>query len=121
MIVNRTPTILTMEKLGTTSRPASRAPSEETVHNVPSPADATIAPVPFSGQFLDKTPEAAAARAIYLKTVFGGVGALVVVIFAVFSIYWGSVWSAPHHSLPGWIVVSTSSFLSHLALTCPGL
>ncbi|KAJ7319411.1 hypothetical protein DFH08DRAFT_713771 [Mycena albidolilacea] len=93
-----------MEKLGTTSRPASRAPSEETVHNVPSPADATIAPVPFSAQFLDKTPEAAAARAIYLKTVFGGVGALVVVIFAVFSIYWGSVWSTPHHSLPGWIV-----------------
>ncbi|KAJ7804958.1 hypothetical protein B0H14DRAFT_3773198 [Mycena olivaceomarginata] len=54
---------------------------------------------------LSPPSQAAAARAIYLKTVFGGVGALVVVIFAVFSIYWGSVWSTPHHSLPGWIVV----------------
>ncbi|KAJ7651278.1 hypothetical protein FB45DRAFT_974640 [Roridomyces roridus] len=29
------------------------------------------------------------------------------VIFAVFSIYWGSgrsVWSSPHHTLPGWII-----------------
>ncbi|KAJ7649067.1 hypothetical protein DFH06DRAFT_1421515, partial [Mycena polygramma] len=29
---------------------------------------------------------------------------LAVVIFAVFSIYWGSVWSTPNHTLPGWIV-----------------
>ncbi|KAJ6480711.1 hypothetical protein C8R47DRAFT_1322364 [Mycena vitilis] len=55
-------------------------------------------------QFLDKTQEASAARAIYFKTIVGGVGALAVVIFAVFSIYWGSVWSTPHHALPGWIV-----------------
>ncbi|KAJ7627848.1 hypothetical protein DFH06DRAFT_1103085 [Mycena polygramma] len=55
-------------------------------------------------QFLDKTLAASAARAIYFKTVVGGVGALAVVIFAVFSIYWGSVWSTPNHTLPGWIV-----------------
>ncbi|KAJ7154103.1 hypothetical protein C8R46DRAFT_1006043 [Mycena filopes] len=65
----------------------------------------TIAPLPaFSAQFLDNSPEASAARAIYLKTLVGGVTALVLAIFAFFSIYWGSVWSTPHHTLPGWIV-----------------
>ncbi|KAJ7073742.1 hypothetical protein C8F01DRAFT_1075468 [Mycena amicta] len=59
---------------------------------------------PFSAGFLDKTPDAAAARAVYLKTVVGGVAAISVAIFAFFSIYWGSVWSSPHHPLPGWIV-----------------
>jgi hypothetical protein len=91
-----------MEKL---TRTPSSVPSEATVHEV-FPSEATFSPAPFSGQFLDKSPQAAAARAIYLKTVFGGVGALAVVIFAVFSIYWGSLWSTPHHTLPGWIVVS---------------
>ncbi|KAF7341151.1 DUF3533 domain-containing protein [Mycena venus] len=85
-----------MEKLDRSTSPAA---SEATVHDV-----LPISPVPFSTQFLDKTPEAGAARAIYLKTLVGGVGALAVVIFAVFSIYWGSVWSTPHHTLPGWIV-----------------
>ncbi|KAF7298492.1 DUF3533 domain-containing protein [Mycena kentingensis (nom. inval.)] len=59
---------------------------------------------PVQVQFLDKTPEAAASRAVYFKTIFGGVAALSVAIFAFFSIYWGSVWSSPRHSLPGWIV-----------------
>ncbi|KAJ7138228.1 hypothetical protein C8R44DRAFT_341919 [Mycena epipterygia] len=72
--------------------------SEETIQ------DSYPESVPFSAQFLDKSPEASAARAIYLKTLIGGVTALSVVIFAVFSIYWGSVWSTPHHTLPGWIV-----------------
>ncbi|KAJ6537651.1 hypothetical protein B0H19DRAFT_961885 [Mycena capillaripes] len=94
-----------MEKI---NRPTSRAASEETAHgNEVYPASAslaTIAPPPFSAQFLDKSLEASAARATYLKIVFGGVAALAVVIFAVFSIYWGSVWSTPHHTLPGWIV-----------------
>ncbi|KAJ7060809.1 hypothetical protein C8F01DRAFT_1253287 [Mycena amicta] len=61
-------------------------------------------PPAFNARFLDKTPAAAAARAVYFKTVFGGVTALCVAIFAIFSIYWGSVWSSPHHPLHGWIV-----------------
>ncbi|KAJ7495051.1 hypothetical protein FB451DRAFT_1019678 [Mycena latifolia] len=63
-----------------------------------------ISPALFSVQFLDKSSEMAAACVIYLKTVFGGVTALAIVIFAVFSIYWGAVWKAPEHTLPGWIV-----------------
>ncbi|KAJ7087665.1 hypothetical protein B0H15DRAFT_781298 [Mycena belliarum] len=44
------------------------------------------------------------ARAVYLKAMVGGITALTIVIFVVFSIYWGSVWQTPHHALPGWIV-----------------
>ncbi|KAJ7462454.1 hypothetical protein FB451DRAFT_1562454 [Mycena latifolia] len=50
----------------------------------------------------------AAARVIYLKSAFGGVTALAIVIFAGFSIYWGAVWKAPEHTLPGWIVAKRS-------------
>ncbi|KAJ7347373.1 hypothetical protein DFH08DRAFT_159896 [Mycena albidolilacea] len=110
-----------MEKL---TRTPSPVPSEATVHEV-FPSEVTISSAPFSGQFLDKSPQAAAARAIYLKTVFGGVGALAVVIFAVFSIYWGSLWSTPHHTLPGWIVdfdggAVGQSICSTLSSTAPG-
>ncbi|KAJ7685788.1 hypothetical protein DFH06DRAFT_1277938 [Mycena polygramma] len=84
----------------------SRASSDATLQTVypPSTSPAAIPSAPFSTQFLDRSPEASAARGIYLKTVFGGVGGLAVVVFAVLSIYWGSVWSTPHHTLPGWIV-----------------
>ncbi|KAF7323563.1 DUF3533 domain-containing protein [Mycena kentingensis (nom. inval.)] len=59
---------------------------------------------PFSSSFFDKSPEAAAARAIYFKTIVGGIVALSIVIFAIFSIYWGSLWHTPVRGLPGWIV-----------------
>ncbi|KAJ7138271.1 hypothetical protein C8R44DRAFT_976059 [Mycena epipterygia] len=78
--------------------------SHETIQDAyPLPSAPVDSPL-FSGQFLDKSPEASAARAIYLRTIFGGVTALAIVIFAVFPIYWGSVWMSPHHTLPGWIV-----------------
>ncbi|KAK7038028.1 DUF3533 domain-containing protein [Favolaschia claudopus] len=88
------------------SRVASPTPSEATTaHDISSSSSpSAFSPVPFSAQFLDKSPQAAAARAIYLKTVIGGVVAISIAIFAVFSIYWGSLWSTPHHALPGWIV-----------------
>ncbi|KAJ6448361.1 hypothetical protein C8R45DRAFT_850375 [Mycena sanguinolenta] len=71
------------------------------------PADSqeTIAcPSEFSAQFFDKSPKATAARAVYLKTVFTGVLGLSILIFAVFPIYWGSLWNSPRHTLPGWVV-----------------
>jgi hypothetical protein len=96
-----------MEKLADRipSRAASQTPSETTAQDASLSTSQGFS-APFSGHFLDKSPEAVTARAIYLKTLFGGVGALAVVIFAVFSIYWGSLWRTPHHALPGWIVVS---------------
>ena len=30
----------------------------------------------------------------------------VVLIFAVFSIFWGALWKIPAHNLPGWVIVS---------------
>ncbi|KAF7350041.1 DUF3533 domain-containing protein [Mycena venus] len=59
---------------------------------------------PFSLHFFDKSPAGGALRAVYLKTMFGGSLALSIVIFAVFSIYWGALWKTPLHTLPGWIV-----------------
>ncbi|KAJ7706689.1 hypothetical protein B0H17DRAFT_1156325 [Mycena rosella] len=85
-----------MPATGKLERRPSRL-SEDTAQDASSPPS-------FSAQFLDKSPETAAARAIYLKMVVGGITALAIVIFAVFSIYWGSVWKTPHHTLPGWIV-----------------
>ncbi|KAJ7901270.1 hypothetical protein B0H13DRAFT_2028515 [Mycena leptocephala] len=65
---------------------------------------ASHAAVPFSMQFLDKSPAGGEMRAAYLKTMFGGTLALSIVIFAIFSIYWGSLWKTPLYALPGWIV-----------------
>ncbi|KAJ7929153.1 hypothetical protein B0H13DRAFT_2652668 [Mycena leptocephala] len=82
-------------------RPGHTTPSDET-H--PTSTEKVAAISPFSAQFLDKSLEASAARTAYLKAVVSGVIALGILVFAVFSIYWGSVWRTPHHTLPGWVV-----------------
>ncbi|KAF8208895.1 hypothetical protein K438DRAFT_1930438 [Mycena galopus ATCC 62051] len=79
-------------------KPAPLNSSEQSVQTPPTPV------APFSVQFWDKSPENTVARGLYLKTLAGGVFALSIVILGVCSIYWGSVWNSPHHTLPGWIV-----------------
>ncbi|KAK0431546.1 hypothetical protein EV421DRAFT_2090044 [Armillaria borealis] len=59
---------------------------------------------PYSSQFLDKTPSIQASRSIYLKILFGGCFAMVIVMFCIFSIYWGALWKIPAHNLHGWVV-----------------
>ncbi|KAF8153410.1 hypothetical protein B0H34DRAFT_104331 [Crassisporium funariophilum] len=54
--------------------------------------------------FSDKTPEAAAARATYLKMFIAGSFLVIVIIFAIFPIFWGALWKTPAHNLPGWVV-----------------
>ncbi|KAJ3555553.1 hypothetical protein NP233_g12180 [Leucocoprinus birnbaumii] len=54
--------------------------------------------------FLAKTQAMADARKIYLKTFIGGGLLIVLTIFGVFSIYWGSLWKIPDHPLNGWVV-----------------
>ncbi|KAJ7645995.1 hypothetical protein DFH06DRAFT_997973 [Mycena polygramma] len=66
---------------------------------------------PFSSQFLDDSPTLSTARAIYIKTIVGGVVVLGVVIFAICAIYWGSIWETPHHTIPGWIVDFDGGFV----------
>ncbi|CAA7263443.1 unnamed protein product [Cyclocybe aegerita] len=55
-------------------------------------------------RFSDKTMEVAAARSIYLKIFMGGAFMTILTIFAVFSIFWGSLWKIPAHNLHGWVV-----------------
>jgi hypothetical protein len=45
------------------------------------------------------------ARKIFLKEFIGGVFLVVLTIFAVFPIYWGSLWKVPDRPLKGWVVV----------------
>lgn len=54
------------------------------------------------------------ARVIYLKGYLGGLFLVVLAIFAVFPIYWGSLWKVPAHKMQGWIVVRR--FTSNLTL-----
>jgi len=62
-------------------------------------------PAIFSKQFFENDPDVARARAIYFKAYFMGLGLVILTIFIVFSIYWGSLWRVPEHALQGWIVV----------------
>jgi len=59
--------------------------------------------------FLEKTPAGAAARKAYLKQYFLGVFAIICLVFAAFSIFWGSLYKSPVRNLDGWIVVSAYS------------
>jgi cobalamin biosynthesis protein CobD/CbiB len=89
-----------------------------TDHPAPRPS-----PMMFSKGFLEKgDPEVARARAIYFKSYLLGFGVMVVTIFIVFSIYWGSLWRIPAHSLQGWIVVSVLpvSFIHFRAVNSQG-
>ncbi|KAJ7275932.1 hypothetical protein C8J57DRAFT_1177506 [Mycena rebaudengoi] len=95
------------EKL--TRRPS--AVSDQTAKDQALVASPFTRDTPFSAQFFDKSPAAAASRAIYFKTLGGGVAALSILIFAVCSIYWGSLWKSPGHPLPGWIVDFDGGFI----------
>lgn len=94
----------------------------ESLHSVMSPSTLTGSPIPshslatkegisppsrpFSKRFCQAgDPEVTQARAIYLKTYMTGLFTVIVTVFAVFPIYWGSLWKVPAHPLPGWIVV----------------
>ncbi|KAK0450591.1 uncharacterized protein EV420DRAFT_1766667 [Desarmillaria tabescens] len=61
-------------------------------------------PTMYSSQFTDKSSSMKASRSLYMKIVAGGTLAMTVVMFCVFSIYWGAVWKIPAHNLQGWVV-----------------
>ncbi|KAF8073458.1 hypothetical protein FPV67DRAFT_1736907, partial [Lyophyllum atratum] len=68
-----------------------------------SPRSATIsAEKPFSRGFFDKNN--AVGRATYFKVLFGGMFSIIVVIFALFPIFWGALWKTPVRNLNGWVV-----------------
>ncbi|KAG6807451.1 hypothetical protein H0H92_007402 [Tricholoma furcatifolium] len=57
---------------------------------------------PFSRNFFDEIN--AVQRGIYFKVLTGGVFSVILAIFAVFSIYWGSLWKTPVQNLDGWVI-----------------
>ncbi|KIY69434.1 hypothetical protein CYLTODRAFT_372746 [Cylindrobasidium torrendii FP15055 ss-10] len=80
----------------TTEIPAQHAPSPTAAH----PPAHLVAP--FSCNFND--PRIAPQRKAFLKAmIFGGIF-LTIVIFAVFSIYWGALYLVPCGKLKGWVV-----------------
>ncbi|KDR71082.1 hypothetical protein GALMADRAFT_254253 [Galerina marginata CBS 339.88] len=62
-------------------------------------------PEPYSNCYFKKgDPALKKARNLYLKIYFSGLFLVILTIFAVFPIYWGSLWKIPAHPLQGWIV-----------------
>ncbi|KIK00497.1 hypothetical protein K443DRAFT_122793 [Laccaria amethystina LaAM-08-1] len=43
-------------------------------------------------------------RSAYCKIFFGGTFLIIILIFTVFSIFWGSLWKIPVYNLQGWVV-----------------
>ncbi|KAL1681784.1 hypothetical protein EV122DRAFT_287637 [Schizophyllum commune] len=67
-------------------------------------ANGDATPPSYSSKFFDKGAAAAVSRQIYFKIVFGGLMMMAIVIFGIFSIYWGALWRIPAHNLPGWVI-----------------
>ncbi len=67
--------------------------------------------------FFDKTDEDVAARNIYLKIFLGGSFMTIIIVFSIFSIFWGAIWKTPVYNLPGWIVVCHHCYIPVLQLT----
>ncbi|KAF8624718.1 hypothetical protein AX17_007049 [Amanita inopinata Kibby_2008] len=74
------------------------------IQNASRDASGALDKEPFTGSFFDKTPAAAAGRAVYLNAIGKGTFMIMVVVLAVFPIYWGSLWKVPSGNLHGWIV-----------------
>lgn len=62
--------------------------------------------VPFSGRFLDKDNEQ--ARRTYLRSLLSGCLAVIIALFSILSIFWGSAWKVPAGRLEGWVIVRDS-------------
>ncbi|KAK0465933.1 uncharacterized protein EV420DRAFT_1636491 [Desarmillaria tabescens] len=62
------------------------------------------APTMYSSQFTDGSASMRASRFMYMKVVAVGTLAVTIVMFCVFSIYWGALWKIPAHNLQGWVV-----------------
>ena len=80
-------------------------------------ANGDATPPSYSSKFFDKGAAAAVSRQIYLKIVFGGLMMMAIVIFGIFSIYWGALWRIPAHNLPGWVIVRVTPTVADLVLT----
>jgi hypothetical protein len=88
----------------------SHPPSDE---RSPRPSDSEE--IPFSRGFFDK--HNSTSQQIYLRTFISGCFLVIVVIFAIFPIFWGSLWRIPARNLEGWVVVSRLYHSLHLVIS----
>ncbi|KAF9484292.1 hypothetical protein BDN70DRAFT_989742 [Pholiota conissans] len=85
---------------------SSGAPSSLSQRNLKgkAPVHATSTTNTGGAGFFDKNPQGAAARAAYLKIFLGGCFMILILIFGILSIFWGSLWKIPARNLHGWVV-----------------
>jgi len=81
----------------------------------PEPEPEFERPILFSKKFCQRgDAEVKRARFIYLRSFFLGLFLVVLAMFSIFSIYWGSLWKIPAHPLEGWIVVRIPPLLESM-------
>ncbi|KAJ2921996.1 hypothetical protein H1R20_g15099, partial [Candolleomyces eurysporus] len=66
---------------------------------------------PGSQRFFDKSPEGNQAGKTYLTVFLGGTFMVILMIFTVLPIYWGSLWKIPTRNLNGWVVDFDGGFI----------
>ncbi|KAF9558183.1 hypothetical protein CPC08DRAFT_22756 [Agrocybe pediades] len=91
---------------GTDSVACSIDPTLNFDHTIDLPA---VPPPVFDDEihtkrFMEKDPAVMAASKVYLRMYIKGLSTVIFAIFAIFSIYWGSLWRIPAHSMRGWII-----------------
>lgn len=113
LTVSTTPSCLFMaESIHSTMAPSTVSHSTSLSHSESTKESAPPPPSrPYSKHFHQRDPEATKARSIYLKSYLGGLFIIIITIFAVFPIYWGSLWKVPARPLTGWIVVRFCWFI----------
>lgn len=77
-----------------------------------------VAAQPFSRRFFDQTNKI--PRNIFLHAYLGACLFVIIAIFTILAIYWGSLWKTPVQTIPGWVVVS-NSFVVFVFLFMPDL
>lgn len=68
------------------------------------PGQNEVAKPLYTSHFMDRTETMRESRSMYLKVIGVGVVAMIIVMFSIFSIYWGALWKIPERSLEGWVV-----------------
>lgn len=66
-------------------------------------------PVPFQSSFWDKDPDMVRRRKLYIKVLASNTIIIILIIFGILSIFWGSLYNVDSyiHNLQGWVVVSS--------------
>ncbi|KAJ2917989.1 hypothetical protein MD484_g2447, partial [Candolleomyces efflorescens] len=81
-----------------------KAPFEESAYTVEDDVQKQVDMEPGSRSFFDKSPEGTQARKAYLTVFLGGTFMVILLIFTILPIYWGSLWKIPTQNLHGWVV-----------------